>query len=59
MSKRNRDKLIKSYSKYRTQNNSKSSVLGFFRAIMPEIIFRTTRLEGESVSRKAISSIFK
>lgn len=35
------------------------NVLGFFRALMPEIIFRTTRLEGEPVTRRMISSVLK
>jgi hypothetical protein len=34
-------------------------VLDVFRAFMPEIIFRTTKLEGESVTRKMISLLFK
>jgi len=57
MSKRNKNKLVEAYSKYRTSKRSKSSVLGFFRAFMPEIIFRTTKLEGEPVTRKMISKL--
>ncbi|MCJ7740207.1 hypothetical protein MUP32_02725 [Candidatus Microgenomates bacterium] len=59
MSKRNKNRLVKAYSKYRTLKKSKSSVLGFFRALIPEIIFRTTKLEGESVTRRMISSLPK
>ncbi len=59
MSKKNQNRLIKAYSKYRTTKKSKSSVLGFFRDLKPEIIYRTTRLEGESVTRKMISALFK
>lgn len=56
MTKTNKNKLVKAYSKYRTRKN-KSSVLGFFRDFIPEIIFRTTKLEGESVTRRMISKL--
>ncbi|MBU3926433.1 MAG: hypothetical protein KKB74_01405 [Bacteroidetes bacterium] len=58
MNKRNKDRLIKAYSQYRTAKK-RTNVLGFFRALIPEIIFRTTKLEGESVTRRMISSLFK
>ncbi|MCL4353246.1 hypothetical protein M1615_02110 [Patescibacteria group bacterium] len=57
MGKRTETKLINAYKKYRT--NKKKNVLGIFRAFMPEIIFRTTKLEGETVTRKMISALFK
>lgn len=56
MSNKNRNKLLQAYSKYRTKKR-KSNVLGFFRALIPEIIFRTTKLEGELVTRRMISSL--
>ncbi len=58
MGKREQAKLVKSYKKYRTTKNKKS-VLDFFRAFMPEIIFRTTKLEGESITRKKVAALFK
>lgn len=58
MSKREQTKLVKSYKKYRTTKNKKG-VLDLFRAFMPEIIFRTTKLEGERVTRKKVSALFK
>lgn len=58
MSKRNSNKLVKAYSKYRTAKK-RVSVLDFFRAWMPEIIFRTTKLEGEPVTRRMVSSLPK
>jgi len=58
MSRRNVNRLQKAYSKYRTKRGKKN-VLGFFHALMPEIIFRTTKLEGESVTRRMISSLLK
>ena len=58
MSKKNKSKLLQAYSKYRTEKRNKT-VLGFFRALIPEIIFRTTKLEGEPVTRKMVSSVLK
>jgi len=57
MGKREQTKLVKAYTMYRTKK--KRDVLGVFRAFMPEIIFRTTKLEGEPVTRKMVSSLFK
>lgn len=57
MGKSEQTKLTQAYTKYRT--SKKKDVLEVFRAFMPEIIFRTTRLEGESVTRKMVSSLFK
>lgn len=51
-------RLVKAYTKYRTAKK-KRNVLAVFRAFMPEIIFRTTKLEGESVTRKMVSALFK
>ena len=51
-------KLVKAYKKYRTAKK-KRSVLDFFRTFMPEIIFRTTKLEGENITRKKVSALFK
>ena len=58
MGKHEQKKLVNSYKKYRTAKK-KRSVLDFFSAFMPEIIFRTTRLEGERVTRKKVSAMFK
>lgn len=57
MGKREQMRLVSAYKKYRT--TKKKNVLAIFRAFMPEIIFRTTKLEGEPVTRKMISSLFK
>lgn len=58
MGKREQRKLVTSYKKYSTAKNKKG-VLEFFRTFMPEIIFRTTKLEGESITRKKVSTLFK
>jgi len=46
-------KILKKWDK------SKKNVLKKFRASIPEIIFRTTRLEGESVTREMVKSLFR
>ncbi len=58
MGKREQTRLIKAYTTYRT-TNKKKNVLDFFRIFMPEIIFRTTKLEGERITRKKVSALFK
>jgi len=59
MNKNDKEKLARSYKQYRKIGVSRNAVLQFLRSFMPEMIFRTTKLEGESVTRKAISSLFK
>lgn len=58
MGKREQTRLIKSHKKYLTTKNKKN-VLDFFRAFMPEIIFRTTKLEGEPITLKKVLAVFK
>lgn len=53
------ERLAKSYRKYRKANIGTKSIVHFLRSFMPEMIFRTTRLEGEKISRRVVSSIFK
>ncbi|MBI4059000.1 hypothetical protein HY404_02040 [Candidatus Microgenomates bacterium] len=52
-------RLTKAYRRYRKERVGTKVVLGFLRLFMPEMIFRTTRLEGEKVSRRTVSSLFK
>ncbi|MBI3385633.1 hypothetical protein HY031_00960 [Candidatus Gottesmanbacteria bacterium] len=59
MSTKQQSRLNASYKKYRKANGGNKSVLGFLRAFMPEIIYRTTRLEGERVTRRMVASLFK
>jgi hypothetical protein len=59
MSTRNKQRLKKAYSRYASKKHNKRGLAEFFRGLMPEIIFRTTKLEGEKVSRKMVSSLFK
>lgn len=58
MGNKDKKQLSKLYVKYRTLGK-KSNVAEFFRALIPEIIFRTTKLEGEPVTREMVSSVLK
>ena len=58
MSKNNKTKLQKAYLKFRTGKKT-VNMLEFFRGMIPEIIFRTTKLEGEPVTRKMVASLLK
>lgn len=50
--------LKTNYKRYQKGKNGKKEALGFLRSFMPEVIFRTTKLEGELVTRKMVKSIF-
>lgn len=50
--------LRKNYQKYRKIKNKRSKILSFFRAFMPEMTFRTTKLEGEPITRSLIKLVF-
>lgn len=58
MSQKNKTKLQKAYLKFRMAKK-KSNLLAFFDGLIPEIIFRTTKLEGEPVTRKMVTSLLK
>lgn len=59
MSKGDKAKLVKSYKQYRRKKIGEKGILHFLHGFMPEIIFRTTKLEGESITRKMVSLLFK
>jgi len=50
--------LKRNYKNYQKKSKGQKTALGFLRVSMPEIIFRTTKLEGESVTRRMVKSIF-
>ncbi len=54
-----RTRLHKAYSNYQKKKPTKKTLLSAFVASMPEIILRTTKLEGESVTRKMVNALFK
>lgn len=53
-----KSKLNKNYQRYKKRAKGGKTTLGFLRSFMPEIIFRTTKLEGEPVTRRMVKSIF-
>lgn len=52
-------RLTSAYKKYRRNNITSKGILKFLQTFMPEMIFRTTRLEGEKVNRNTVSSLVK
>lgn len=50
--------LKNSYKKYHKAGKGRKRALDFLHSFMPEIIFRTTKLEGEPVTRKMVKSVF-
>ncbi len=58
MTAKQRTTLQARYTKFRKTKRSKRSLLSLFRTLMPELIFRTTKLEGEKVTRKSVHALF-
>jgi len=52
-------RLQKAYSNYKKKKPTKSGLLSRFVIAMPEIVFHTTKLEGEPVTRRMVNSLFK
>lgn len=52
MNQKDKTKLIVSYNNFQKKNVGKKGILQFLLTFMPEIILRTTRLEGESITKK-------
>ena len=50
--------LRSNYNKYLSKKKTDKSFFSFFKSVMPEIVTRTTRLEGEKVNKKFVSSLF-
>ncbi len=50
-------RVQKNYRKY-LLNQKKDSAVNFLKFFMPEIIYRSTKLEGERITRKQVLSIF-
>ncbi len=49
--------MIKKHKKHLSVAK-KSALVRAFRKLIPELIFKTTKLEGEPVTRKMVRSIF-
>ncbi|MFH2085425.1 MAG: hypothetical protein ABII21_01390 [bacterium] len=54
-----KSQLLKNYQKYKKTVQKKQKNLSFLRSFMSEIIFRTTKLEGERVSRRMVKTIVR
>lgn len=50
--------LLKAFKKYQKRSNSHEKKLGWMN-FLPEIVFRTMRLEGESITRKEAKALFR
>jgi len=54
-----KSKIQAKYDKYRNGKSSKKNGTTLLRNFMAEMIFRTTKLEGESVTRRMVNAIFR
>jgi hypothetical protein len=54
-----KSKIQIKYDKYRKSKSSRKTGISKLRSFMPEMIFRTTKLEGESVTRRMVNAIFE
>jgi len=52
-------KLTKNYKSYLKLKNKKSRLERFFHAFLPEILFRSTKIEHPDITRKTISSAMR
>lgn len=59
ISMKRQSRLQKAYSTYKKKKTTKNSLLSRFLVSMPEIVFHTTKLEGERVTRRMVNSLFK
>lgn len=51
-----KNKLIKSFIKYKKENKN-SKIFSLLKVFMPEIVYRTTKLEGEKISRRTVATL--
>jgi len=54
-----KSKLQQKYDKYRKSKSNKKTGLSFLRSFLPEMIFRTTKLEGETITRRMVNAILR
>ncbi len=52
-------RLHKAFTTYKKKKTTKKSLLSAFLSAMPEMILRTTKLEGEPVTRRMVNALFK
>ena len=51
-------KLQKEYNNFLKVKRNSRNILSFFTSFMPEMLYRTFKLEGEIVTRVNIASLF-
>lgn len=49
-------KLVRNYKSYLKLRNKKSKLERFFHAFLPEMVFRSTKIEHPHISRKTVAS---
>lgn len=54
-----KSQLQNNYKKYKTSASKGKTNISYLRSFMAEIIFRTTKLEGELVTRRMVKSIIR
>lgn len=54
-----KSKIQVKYDKYRKSSHTKKTGASRLHNFMAEMIFRTTKLEGESVTRRMVNAIFR
>lgn len=54
-----KSKIQIKYDKYRKSSTNKKTGSSLLRSFMPEMIFRTTKLEGETITRRMVNAIFR
>lgn len=52
-------KLVKNYQSYLKLKNKKLRLERFFNGFLPEILFRSTKIEHPAITRKTISSAMR
>ncbi len=52
-------KLVKNYQSYLKLKNKKFRLERFFLGFLPEILFRSTKIEHPDITRKTISSAMR
>ncbi len=50
--------LISAFKNYQKRSSSRAKKLSW-KSFLPEILFRTMRLEGESITRKQAKALFR
>ncbi len=52
-------KLVRNYKTYLKLKNKKSKLEQFFHAFLPEMVFRSTKIEHPDVTRRTVNSALR